>query len=156
MSDIQSIDWNSFYEYRDGDLYWKVDSGKNKLKGKLAGGLAPSGYRSVCAQGTACYAHRVVWEMHNGQIADNMEIHHINGNRDDNRIENLEMVTHQRNLHLKESKGYHYNKKSGKYYSTIRVDGSVPQWLGSFDTPEEARKAYVEAKAKYHGVVLDV
>lgn len=37
--------------------------------------------------------HRYVWEYHNGNIPLSHDIHHINGNRHDNRIENLELYT---------------------------------------------------------------
>jgi len=37
--------------------------------------------------------HRYVWEYHNGKIPAGHDIHHINGNRTDNRIENLELYT---------------------------------------------------------------
>jgi len=36
--------------------------------------------------------HRDVWEFHNGPIPDGSDIHHINENRTDNSIENLECL----------------------------------------------------------------
>ena len=37
--------------------------------------------------------HRVVWEFYNGVIPSGHDIHHINKNKEDNRIENLELYT---------------------------------------------------------------
>lgn len=41
--------------------------------------------------------HRVVWEAFNGQIPKGFEVNHINLNRQDNRLDNLELLTHQEN-----------------------------------------------------------
>lgn len=38
-------------------------------------------------------AHRVVWSYYNGDIPEGMEINHIDGNKKNNRINNLELVT---------------------------------------------------------------
>lgn len=43
------------------------------------------------------YAHRVIWEFVHGPIAYLMEINHMNGQKDDNRLMNLEAVTAARN-----------------------------------------------------------
>lgn len=45
----------------------------------------------------AVAAHRVVWEAVHGPIPPGMVINHRNGVKDDNRIENLEVVTPQGN-----------------------------------------------------------
>ena len=39
------------------------------------------------------FEHRVVWEQYNGPVPKGYEIHHRDGNRLNNAIENLEMVT---------------------------------------------------------------
>ena len=36
--------------------------------------------------------HRIVWQRYNGEIPKEHMIHHINGKKRDNRIENLELV----------------------------------------------------------------
>ena len=42
--------------------------------------------------------HRVIWQAFNGDIPDNYEVNHKNEIRDDNRLENLELLTHRENL----------------------------------------------------------
>ena len=42
--------------------------------------------------------HRVVWEAFNGAIPDGYEVNHKNEIRNDNRFENLELLTHHQNL----------------------------------------------------------
>ena len=46
-------------------------------------------------------AHRVIWEYYNGKIKEGLQINHKNGIKDDNRIENLELVTAKQNVHHK-------------------------------------------------------
>lgn len=43
-------------------------------------------------------AHRVVWEYFNGPIPPDKEVHHKNGIKHDNRIENLAVITHSENV----------------------------------------------------------
>jgi hypothetical protein len=43
--------------------------------------------------------HRIIWEESNGPVPDGFELHHINGDEQDNRLENLQMLSpsdHQR------------------------------------------------------------
>lgn len=48
-------------------------------------------------------AHRLIWERVHGPVPEGMQINHINGNKLDNRIANLEVVTPSRNtLHAYE------------------------------------------------------
>lgn len=42
--------------------------------------------------GNRIYMHRYVWEFHNGPIPYFHDIHHVNENKSDNRIENLECI----------------------------------------------------------------
>ena len=41
--------------------------------------------------------HRYIWTQHYGDIPPNMTIDHINGKKDDNRIENLQLLSHKQN-----------------------------------------------------------
>ena len=43
------------------------------------------------------FAHRMIWQYHYGDIPEGLEINHKNGIKHDNRIENLEIVTHSEN-----------------------------------------------------------
>ena len=57
------------------------------------------------ANGKPCsiLVHRKVWIDNNGEIPKGFVIHHINGNKKDNRIENLQCISRRehRFLHMK-------------------------------------------------------
>lgn len=55
------------------------------------------GYVLIMVGGKQVREHRFVWEQAYGPIPPGVEIDHINGVRDDNRIENLRLVTHAQN-----------------------------------------------------------
>jgi hypothetical protein len=44
--------------------------------------------------------HRIIWMMFNGEIPEGLDIDHIDGNRENNVITNLRMVSHAYNLRL--------------------------------------------------------
>ena len=64
-------------------------------KGKPTGSVCSSGYYTFRAKGKTYRNHRYVWEMHYG--ATELHIDHINGDKLDNRIENLRAVSQRMN-----------------------------------------------------------
>ena len=140
---------NELFNYKDGNLYWAVSRRGTKV-GSRAGSTDSNGYRRVKVDGKKILEHRVIYEMHNGSIPDGMEIDHINGVRDDNRIENLRVVTSSENQqNLRDVKGFNFHKPTGKFQAYIKLDGKHIH-LGRYETPVDARAAYLRAKRKYH------
>lgn len=122
-------------------------------RGNICNSISKSGYIQCATwhNGKNIYvqAHQLAFYMSNGFEAPNM-IDHINGNKIDNRIENLRAVTNQQNMfNIKNVKGYNYDKLRNKWMSKIKLNYKTI-FLGRFDTEEEARQAYLDAKEKYH------
>jgi hypothetical protein len=92
--------------------------------------------------------HHFAWYCVYGNVDFNM-LDHINTVRTDNRISNLRIVTEQQNCFNRNIKGYSWNKNSKKWQSEIMVNAEK-KYLGCFDTIQEAKRAYLEAKKMYH------
>lgn len=91
--------------------------------------------------------HQFAYYYKYGKIVE--QIDHIDGNRSNNKISNLREVTHQQNCFNKKTKGYYFNKDKNKYISQIMIDKKKIH-LGLYETEQEARQAYLDAKQKYH------
>lgn len=77
-------------------------------------------------------------------------IDHINDNKLDNRVENLQIVTPRFNAHKTQGrysskyKGVYWNKQNKKWMSKIRISG-CQKYLGYFTDEYEAHLAYQNA-----------
>jgi hypothetical protein len=114
-------------------------------------------YRSISIDGTSYLEHHLVWLIHRGAWPTRF-IDHINGDPSDNRIENLREVTQAENIQ-NQRRGQKSNKSTGLLGVTLRPNGRATSriwvngknlFLGNFDTPDEAQRAYIDAKRKLH------
>ena len=89
--------------------------------GVTAGKQCKNGYRTLALQEngtqyTFC-EHRCVWAWFHGDIPNGLEVNHIDANRGNNKIENLELVTHSENMQHMIRMGhsnFQRGEKSGK------------------------------------------
>lgn len=99
-------------------------------------------------------AHRVAWAIYHGVWPDG-EIDHINGERTDNRIANLRVVSRQENSRNKPRQvnntsgatGVARDKQSGKWSAWVKIDGKN-QNLGLYHNFGDAVAARKEAERK--------
>lgn len=85
-----------------GFRYDEKKGGFLKKTGKKAGKACRNGYRTISLQkGKRQYTfceHRCVYVWHNGEIPDGLVINHIDFDRSNNKIENLEAITQKENI----------------------------------------------------------
>lgn len=122
------------------------------------GGYAQHGIR-VNGKQRMTYMHRAVMErMLGGPIPKGLEIDHINGNKLDNRRENLRLATRRQNMmnnrgkkdSVSRYKGVSFEKRTGRWLARMKIAGKQT-YLGSFVTEEEAARAYDAAARRVHG-----
>ena len=61
--------------------------------------------------------HKLVWETFNGKIPEGLEIDHMDNNRKNNNIDNLQLVTRGENNRLRFVRGYIAEGNKKKYLS---------------------------------------
>jgi hypothetical protein len=158
---IKQLSEHLEYNPIDGMLHWASNRDGRARKGRLAGGLDSStGYWRVRFLGKNFQAHRLAWLIYYGKFPDGL-IDHINGNKTDNRIENLRDVDRSTNLHNQKKAqkgnlsgflGVSYHAKSGKYLARITINNKTNH-IGVFIKAEDAYAAYLEEKAKLEGFI---
>mgnify|MGYP003630913526 FL=1 len=141
-----------------GKFYSKKSIPRHKKSGDEVGFLNSNGYVMLSFEGKQVRAHRAAWLMSYGEVPDG-QIDHINGEKTDNRIKNLRVVTNQENQMNKRvqsnnrggTQGVYWDKARRKYQAHLVVDG-VKKALGRYDDWHEAVYAhwYAKVDAGYH------
>jgi hypothetical protein len=145
------------YEPTTGAFFWTVSPNRSVKAGDRAGRLSARGYRDICLWGEMYAAHRLAWLFVHKRLPL-QQIDHRNGERDDNRIENLRLAdphTQAQNQKRRSNnssgfKGVAWRKRSQRWQATIKLPTRL-LCLGLFDTAEEAHAAYVAAAREHFG-----
>jgi hypothetical protein len=160
-------DINEIFEYKDGDLYWKIDiySGKNYKRcnvkiGDKVGCIDKKGYKVFNYDGKQYKISRVIFLIHNGYLPE--KIVYKDSNILNTRIENLleansSQIFYRKNEYLHNKTGYRgvsFNNKKNKYRVYFRKNNKRV-YLGVYNTTEEANKVYKIAREKYFGEFLN-
>ena len=133
----------TYLVYRDGGLYYRTT-------GERRGGTHGHHYRRISILNRRYYEHRIIFLLFHKRFPSTVD--HINQDKHDNRIENLREVSPAENnlnkpIQSRNTSGYKgvLRTESGKRWKAqISIAGRV-NYLGSFDTKQEAVAAYERA-----------
>ncbi len=90
------------YTPKDGKVWWVKHPRRSTANGTEAGNIMQNGYRKLKFQGKQYLTHRVAWLLQHG-FWPTGDIDHIDGNPENNRLENLRDVSHRVNLQNRKS-----------------------------------------------------
>ena len=150
------MNWAELFTYdsKTGEIRNKVKRNARSKEGAQVGWVNSEGYLVTTINQRKFRVHRIIWEMHHGQIPEGLEIDHINRNRRDNRIENLRLANrHEQNLNLSRRQsdsgvtGVVFNKKDERWQAQIGLKGKHV-YLGQFLSKEMAVAARKQAEAR--------
>lgn len=141
------------FKYEDGNLICLFNSMKHSIGDAVGYREKKSGYVQIRYGQKTYRVHRLIWEMHCGTIAAGHEIDHINGNKADNRIENLRLVSRAENAKNLKLQSRNTSGVSGVIYMNNKYRVTIgAKYLGYFDTIDEAIRARKSAEERngYH------
>lgn len=142
------------FHYEDGSLFRKKQIGEEIFIGKIVGRRSHA-YRAVSVAGKEYMEHRIIFLFHHGYLPP--EVDHIDGNKSNNRIENLRAASHSDNLKnqkLKSSntsgqKNVGWAKREQRWRVRLTVDGK-DKHIGYFKDRELADLVAIEACNLHH------
>jgi hypothetical protein len=144
------------FDYKDGNLYWKKPK-RSDLLGKIAGGIDPTTkYFNVKIDNKKYKNHRLIFLYHYGFLPKCLD--HIDGNPQNNCIENLRKATYLQNSYNTKLpstnksgvKGVCWDKIRKKWVARVSFQYKE-HFIGHFDKLDKAKVAIIEARNKLHG-----
>jgi len=158
------------YDESTGKLFWLTrgddiiknsrirNSWNSRYSGKEAFTACSYGYKCGSIFGVRLMAHRVIWALKTKSILE-MEIDHIDGQRGNNKWNNLRCATRKQNASNRSGNsiatsaytGVSFHLCRGKWRATINNAGRH-RHLGYFVDEIEAAKSYDTAATKTYGV----
>ena len=146
----------SLFNYKDGNLYWKISKSNHVKVNQLAGTTTKDERSRVCIDYKIYLLHRIIFAMHHGFMPKFID--HIDGNPKNNKIENLREATFNQNVQNSKLKinnksgikGISWNKNRKKWDATIQKDNKK-YFLGRFDDIEIAKSVINEKRKILHG-----
>jgi hypothetical protein len=157
------------YDPESGLLFWRQDAPPRGVAGQPAGSIKENGYRFVSWGGKEYRAHRVIWLYVTGRWPEpGMDVDHINGDKLDNRLSNLRVVSRSANARNAVARASASGVRGVMYWPNrpkpwrviLRVDApdgsKKDKCFGSFATIEEAAPVAQKAIIERDGFVREM
>ena len=150
-------EFEEFFEYRNGKLYWKKQKrGRGKVGEEVGGSISRHGYRRMMFNYKEYNICRIIFYLHHKIWPEYVD--HINGDKLDDRIENLRAAdryqnqanTSRRVNNKTGYKGVIEDKRTGKFMAKLMNKNKLYS-LGSYNTAEEAAMAYDKKAIELQG-----
>jgi AAA+ ATPase superfamily predicted ATPase len=136
------------YDEEAGVLIWRTHLRTARYVGKVAGCRNKDGYLRINLNKKSHATHRLIWVYLNGEIPEGLEIDHIDGDKTNNRIDNLRLANRYENMWNRKAKGYRF--KDNHFELSIGHMGEYI-YVGRYKTEAEAEKAYKEKCKELRG-----
>lgn len=144
------------YDAENGLFTRVVTRSGRALSGSIVGNKLQKGYLGVKIDGSHYKLHRLAWLYVYGEFPTD-QIDHINGIKDDNRIENLRAVNNsenQRNKRIQKNNntgthGVSWCSHRNKWRARVNKPDGTRVCLGRFSDIEKAIRARKAAEIKY-------
>ena len=123
----------------DTGLLTRIRTNKTYTKPNKAGYL-------VChINGVQYRVHRIIWKLCKMQDPKNSSIDHIDGDKTNNRLDNLRLATQAEQNYNKRQKpkGYRWDEKRKRFIVFITIKGRY-KYLGSYREEEDAIERFAE------------
>lgn len=154
---MNAYELRKYFDYRDGELYWKEKSNRKVIVGKqVKTYLSNSGYRLFGFMRKTRIHHRMIFAWHHGYFP--AQVDHIDGNPANNCIENLRACNQFQNQANRKA-----NKSNKSGYKNVNWDDRSQAWevkflcngqrmhFGYFKDIELAGLVAIEARNKHQG-----
>jgi len=141
--------------YKDGVLFWRISPSQSTNKGDVAGYSYNNGYWRTKIKDKLYCNHRIIFLYQNGYMP--RFIDHIDGNKLNNRIENLRECTKNQNCHNSKIsknntsgvKGVTWSKAAKSWQAKIQINGKRV-YVGYFKNIKDAGIAIRAERALLH------
>jgi len=130
MPSKEFLDTILYYNEESGKFLWKKKETRINIGDEAGSVDKTNGYIILRINSVNYKAHRIAWIIKYGSIPNNLRIDHIDGNKMNNRIDNLRLGTQRQNSwNRKEHRlGRLYPciwkcSKTGKYSARVQING---------------------------------